>query len=77
MNSMDWKEIPKSKKEVRASDQRSCGNVIAEYNENIIVIQGVEIKSREYMIPKSKVDHYDSKEVYLSIPYDKLSEFDF
>jgi hypothetical protein len=29
------------------------------------------------MIPKSKVDHYDGKEVYLSIPYDKLSEFDF
>jgi hypothetical protein len=74
---MDWKEISNSKKGVRASDQRLCGNVIAEYNENIIVIQGVEIKCREYMIPKSKVDYYDGNEVYLSIPYDKLSEFDF
>ena len=77
MNSLDWKEISKSKKIVRASDQRSCGNVIAEYNDKIIVIQGTDINSGEYLIPKSKVDHYDGKEVYLSIPYHKLSEFDF
>ena len=64
---MDWKENSNSKKGVRASDQRLCGHVIAEYNENIIVIQGVEIKSREYMIPKSKEDHYDGKEDYLRI----------
>jgi hypothetical protein len=77
MNSIDWKEISKLKKIVRASDQRLCGNIIAEYNDKIVVIQGNNINFGEYLIPKSKVDHYDGNEIYLNIPYDKISDFDF
>jgi len=33
--------------------------VIAQYHDNIIIIEGATIKSHEYIVPKSKVDHYD------------------
>jgi hypothetical protein len=40
MSKIDWNELVQSKKEVRASDRYSCGNVMAEYDDNIIVIIG-------------------------------------
>ena len=73
---INWSHITESKKEVKASDQKSCGNVIAEYKDKIVIIEGVNIKSHEYIIPKSIVDHYDEKNVYLNIPRDTLLEFD-
>jgi hypothetical protein len=53
-----------------------CGNVIAEYNDNIIIIHG-EFVCHEHMIPKSTVEYYDGKEIHLNIPYSMLSRFDF
>ena len=73
---LNWDEIIKAKKEVRASDKLPCGNVIAEYNDNIIIIHG-EFVSHEDMIPKLTVDYYDGKEIHLNIPYSMLSRFDF
>jgi hypothetical protein len=35
---LNWDQIIKAKKGVRARDKMLCGNVIAEYNENIIEI---------------------------------------
>jgi hypothetical protein len=49
---------------------------MAEYKDNIIIIEG-SIKSHEYMIPKSKVADYNGNEIYLDIPYDMLSSFEF
>jgi hypothetical protein len=53
-----------------------CGNVIAEYKDNIIIMHG-EFVSHKHMIPKSKVDSCDGKELLLNIPYSMLSRFDF
>jgi hypothetical protein len=50
--------------------------MIAEYKDNIIIIQGA-IKSQEYIIPKCNVENYNEKEIYLDIPYDMLSNFEF
>jgi hypothetical protein len=72
----DWDVLAKSKKLVRTVDQRLCGNMIAEYKDNIIIIQGA-IKSQEYIIPKCNVKNYNEKEIYLDIPYDMLSNFEF
>ncbi len=72
----DWNEIIKTKKAVRASDKVVCGNVIAEYKDNIIIIHG-EFVSHQLMIPKSKVNSCDGKELHLNIPYSMLSRFDF
>jgi hypothetical protein len=74
---LDWSEIIRSKKKVKARDKIPCGNVIAEYKDNIIVLDGEEIVSHEYIIPKSKVDNCNGGELYLSIPYSMLLNFDF
>jgi len=67
-----------SKKSVRAYDKHYCGNVIAEYNDNIIIIEGATIKSHEFIVPKSKVDHYDGNDLYLNINRDDMIlNFDF
>ena len=72
----DWSEIIKTRKSVRASDKIVCGNVIAEYKDNIIIMHG-EFVSHQHMIPKSKVDSCDGKEIHLNITYSMLSRFDF
>jgi hypothetical protein len=76
MSSLDWDSLAKSQKIVKTKDGRTCGNLMAEYNDNIIIIEGV-IKSHEYMVPKSKVIDYDGNEIYLDISYDMLSSFEF
>jgi hypothetical protein len=38
MNSLDWYEITKAKKMVKANDASSCGNAIAEYRDNIVIL---------------------------------------
>jgi hypothetical protein len=72
----DWSEIIKTRTLVRASDKIVCGNVIAEYKDNIIIMHG-EFVSHQHMIPKSKVDSCDGNELHLNIPYSMLSRFDF
>jgi hypothetical protein len=49
---IDWNELIKLKKSVMASDKHFCGNVIAQYHDNLIIIEGAAIKSHEYMVPK-------------------------
>jgi hypothetical protein len=75
MANMDWDLITKRKNLVRTSDRKPCGNIIAEYKDNIFVIRGETVKSYEYMIPKTKIDHYDGNELFLDEPYDKLTNF--
>ena len=74
---LDWNEIIRSKKKVKARDKIPCGNVIAEYKDSIIVLDGEVIVSHEYIIPKSKVDNYNGRELFLDIPYNMLLNFDF
>jgi hypothetical protein len=69
---IDWKEITCSNKGVRTNDQQTCGNVIAEDGDSIIICEGV-INMHEFMVPKSKVDYYDGSEVFFNVPYDILS----
>lgn len=75
-NPVDWHEITKAKKIVRASDASLCGNAIAEFRDNIVILEhGANF--RKYIIPKSKVERYDGKDIYLNIPHSMLSTFDF
>ena len=69
---IDWKEIAKSNKGVITNDQQTCGNVIAEYGDSIIISDGV-INIHKFLLPKSKVHYYDGSEVHLNVPYDILS----
>jgi hypothetical protein len=76
MNSVNWHEVITGKKIVRASDSSLCGNAIAEFRDNIVILEhGANF--RKYIIPKSKVERYDGSDIYLSIPRSMLSRFDF
>ncbi|MFZ0510055.1 MAG: hypothetical protein WAM14_00490 [Candidatus Nitrosopolaris sp.] len=76
MNAVDWHEITKAKKIVRANDSSLCGNAIAEYHDNIVILEhGANF--RKYIIPKSIVERYDGMDIYLNIPRSMLSTFDF
>ena len=72
---IDWSHLTESKKGVKASDQKSCGNVIAEYKDKLVIIEGINIKSYEYIVTKSIVDHYDGKNLYLNKSRNALLEF--
>jgi hypothetical protein len=55
---------------------RQIGRVFAEYKDKLVIIDGENKKEHEYLIPKSKVDRYDDKKVFLNISYDSLTEFE-
>jgi hypothetical protein len=37
---INWSRLAEAKKGVIASDQKSCGNVIAEYKDKLVIIEG-------------------------------------
>ncbi|MBV9179333.1 MAG: hypothetical protein JO327_03990 [Nitrososphaeraceae archaeon] len=76
-DTLDWNEIARAKKMAKTSDHSLCGNVIAEYRDNIIVVEEFGANLRGYMIPKSRVKSYDGRDIYLNIPRSLLSSFDF
>ena len=42
----------------------------------VVIIDGENKKEHEYLIPKTKVDHYDEDEVYFNISKTSLKEFE-
>jgi hypothetical protein len=60
----------------RIVENREIGKVFAEYKDKLVVIDGENKKEHEYLIPKSKVDHYGDNKVYLSISENSLKEFE-
>ena len=76
-DTLEWAKIIQAKGIVKTSDQTVCGNVVAEYPDNIIIIKFDGTKLNEYVIPKSRVDHYDGRNVRLSISSNLLSSFCF
>ncbi|HJT49171.1 MAG TPA: hypothetical protein VJ729_13390 [Nitrososphaeraceae archaeon] len=75
--SLEWPKLIQAKTIVKTSDHTACGNIVAEYRENIIIIEFEGTKLNEYMIPKSRVDHYDGRNLHLSISGRVLSAFCF
>ena len=73
----DWQETIQAKRIAMTSDQTVCGHIIAEYKDSIIIIEFDQAKLNEYIIPKSRVDHYDGRNVRLSVSGNLLSSFCF
>lgn len=69
---MDWNAIISNRTPVRTKDRTSCGYVAGEYGDSLVVIEG-RLISREYVIPKDKVDCYDGNELSLTIRHDEIS----
>ena len=71
----DWDNIIKSKKNVRTKDNISVGNVVSNYDDYILVIEGV-INKHTYKIPKSSIESYNGSEIILNINYQDLKILD-
>ena len=56
--------------------RREIGKVFAEVKDNLVVIAGENKKEHEYLIPKSKVTHFDEKQLCVSIADNSLKEFE-
>lgn len=56
--------------------RREIGKVFAEVKDNLVVIAGENKKEHEYLIPKSKVTHFDEKHLCVSIADNSLKEFE-
>jgi hypothetical protein len=70
----DWNNIVKSKKNVRSKDNTPVGNVIANYNDHILVID--DVNNHKYKIPKSYVENYNGSELFLTIDHQDLKKLD-
>jgi hypothetical protein len=51
-------------------------DLFAEYKDILVIIDGEDRKEHAYRIPKSKVDRYGDKKIYLNISYNSLKEFE-
>jgi hypothetical protein len=56
---------------------REIGRVFAEYKDSIVIIAGENKKEHEYLIPKSRVNYFDGKQIYLDISENSLNDFEF
>jgi len=71
--SIDWTELIKDRKGVVTKDNQSCGNIIGEDNESIVVEDGA-ISQHFYRIPKSSVEGYNGAQITLNLQYNELSK---
>jgi hypothetical protein len=74
--SFDWSEISKSKKGVRTSDNKACGEVISTPREEIFIVDGA-INIKKYKIPKSKIKFYNGSELILQIPTSLMKQYEY
>ena len=57
-------------------NDKEIGRVFTEYHDKLVIIDGENKKEHEYLIPKTKVNNYGEKKVYLNISEDSLKEFE-
>ncbi|MGE0243796.1 MAG: hypothetical protein AB7F53_08340 [Nitrososphaeraceae archaeon] len=55
-------------------DNQSCGHIIGEGKENIVVEDG-EISQHFYQVPKSTVDGYNGAQIIIKVKYKILNYY--
>ena len=58
-------------------NNKEIGRVFAEYKDRLLVIDGKNKKEYEYLIPKSRIDHFGDNQVYFNVTLSSLKEFEF
>jgi hypothetical protein len=56
--------------------EKEFGTVIAEAKNRLIIVDDEINRKHVYLIPKSKVDHYNNKQMYFNIPETSLKDFE-
>ena len=72
---IDWNELIKDKKGVVTKDNQSCGNIIGDDEEKIIIEDGA-VHQHFYTVPKSSVGIYNGAQLILNISYDELKNYE-
>ena len=73
--SIDQTKLINDRKGVITKDNQSCGNIIGEDDENIIIEDGA-VRQHFYRIPKSAIGAYNGAELTLNISYDELKSYE-
>ena len=73
--SIDWTELIKDRKGAITKDNQSCGNIIGDDEENIIIEDGA-VRQHFYRVPKSAAGAYNGAELTLNISYDELKTYE-
>jgi len=73
--SINWTELVKDRKGIRTKDNKSCGNIIGDDEENIIIEDGA-VRQHFYRVPKSAAGAYNGAELTLNITYDDLKTYE-
>ena len=73
--SINWTELIKDRKGVITKDNQSCGNIIGEDDENIIIEDGA-VRQHFYTVPKSAAGAYNGAELTLNNSYDELKTYE-
>ena len=74
-DSINWPEVIKDRKGVVTKDNQSCGNIIGEEEENIVIEDGA-VRQHFYRVPKSAVGGYNGAELTLNLQYNDLSTYE-
>ncbi|HZD36833.1 MAG TPA: hypothetical protein VE130_16630 [Nitrososphaeraceae archaeon] len=72
---LNWSTICDSRVGARTREGLVCGNVVAEYNDSLVLINFGSSTWHGYLIPKSTVKGYDGKLLYLNFSYDFLTSY--
>jgi len=56
--------------------EKQFGTVIAEAKNRLIIVDDEIIRKHVYLIPKSRVDRYSSKQIYFNVTEDSLKDFE-
>ena len=56
---------------------RKIGTVIAESKDKLIIVDNMIKREHVYLIPKTKVDHYNDKRMYFDLSENSLRDYEF
>jgi hypothetical protein len=56
--------------------EKEFGTVIAEAKNRLIIVDDEINRKHVYLIPKTKVDHYNNKQIYFNVPETSLKDFE-
>ena len=73
--SIDQTKLINDRKGVITKDNQSCGNIIGEDEENIIIEDGA-VRQHFYRILKTAIGAYNDVELTLNISYDELKTYE-
>ena len=73
--SLNWSTICGSRVGAKTREGLVCGNVVAEYNDSLVLINFGSSTWHGYLIPKSTVKGYDGKLLYLNFKADFLTSY--